>query len=181
MHSIGHGLTPMVAGISHSDPNSSGFLDPYSILFIFGFLAFLVWLVYRYIAYQQKEKDREAQWAQMLSPDELKALATDMQGEKKGGAGVRVEIDSIDSILDDRDEQEEVRKHREAVLRKRRQAQLQRTSSGSKSQVARQGTRSSKKPQGQDAGTSRPQQRKPVDSDRSTLKRNPHRRNPHHD
>ena len=153
-------------------------MDIYSLLFILGFVAFLVWLIYRYIVYQQNEKDREAQWANMLSPDELKVLATDMQGEiKGGGGGVRVEIDSIDSILDDRSEEEEVRKHKEAVLRKRRQAQMQRSASGSKPQV----TRSGKKPQGQSAGTSRPEQRKPVDSDRSTVKRSPSRRKPHHD
>lgn len=181
MHSIGHSLAPMVAGISQGNPSSSGFLDISSILFILGFLVFLVWLIYRYMVYQQNEKDREAQWANMLSPEELKALATDMQAEKKGGrGGVRVEIDSIDSILDEKNEEEE-RKHREAVLRKRRQAQMQRSSSGSKPQVARQGAQSGKKPQGRGGGTSGPQQRKPVDSDRSTVKRSPPRRKPHQD
>jgi hypothetical protein len=156
-------------------------MDIYSALFILGFVAFLVWLIYRYMVYRQNEKDREAQWANMLSPDELKALATDMQGEKRGGGGVRVEIDSIDSILDDKHEEEENRRHRDAVLRKRRPSQMQRTSSGSKPQVTRQGARSGKKPQGQNEGASRPEQRKPVDSDGSTLERNPSRPKPRRD
>jgi hypothetical protein len=137
-------------------------MDIYSLLFVIGFIAFLVWLIFRFAAYRQNEKDREAKWASMLTPDELKTLATDMQGvTKSGGGGMRVEIDSIDSILDDAEE----RKHREAVLRKRRQSQLQRSSSGTKSRVSRQGTSSGKKPYKQDEGTSRSQKRRPVDHD----------------
>ena len=136
-------------------------MDIYSLLFIMGFLAFLGWLIYRYTVYQRNEKDREAQWANMLSPEELKALATDMKGEKKsavGGEGGRGEIDSIDSILDDSDDE---RLHREAVLRKQRQAQQQRTSPRNNPQGAGQGSRQGKKPQSRGAGVTRPQQRKP--------------------
>ena len=154
-------------------------MDLYSLLFILGFIAFLVWLIYRYAVYRQNEKDREAKWATMLTPDELKTLAADMQGvAKSGGGGVRVDIDSIDSILEDTED----RKHREAVLRKHRQARSQGSSSDSKSSVNRQDTtRSEKKPQGQSQGTSRPQQRRSVNPKRKVPKNIPSRRKPHQD